>query len=91
MAEILRIGFAGLGEAATRVLPQISRLPYIKLAAAADLRKSAREAFQEEFHGAAYDSIEESAEAGMSMRSMSGLPTSSTRNTPSSPWKTGNT
>jgi len=59
MAEILRIGFAGLGEAATRVLPQISRLPYIKLAAAADLRKSAREAFQEEFHGAAYDSIEE--------------------------------
>jgi predicted dehydrogenase len=59
MAEILRIGFAGLGEAATRVLPQISKLPIIKLAAAADLRRDALERFREEFKAEVYPSIEE--------------------------------
>ena len=59
MANVLRLGFAGLGEAATRVLPEIAELPYVKVTAAADLRKSAREKFQQDFHGEAYESIEQ--------------------------------
>jgi phthalate 4,5-cis-dihydrodiol dehydrogenase len=59
MAEVLRIGFAGLGEAATRVLPEIVELPYIKITAAADARESARKKFREEFGGQAYESVED--------------------------------
>jgi len=59
MPNVLKIGFAGLGEAATRVLPEIVHLPYIKVTAAADARKRAREKFREEFGGHAYESVEE--------------------------------
>lgn len=59
MPDILKIGFAGLGEAATRVLPEIVQLPYIKITAAADARERAREKFCEEFGGHAYESVEE--------------------------------
>src|SRR5687768_9513547 len=59
MNEILRLGFAGLGEAATRVLPEIVKLPYIKVAAAADSRPNALETFREEFGGETYQSAEE--------------------------------
>lgn len=59
MAETLRMGFAGLGAAATQVLPEISELPYIKLTAAADLRTDALERFQEEFDAEVYTSVEE--------------------------------
>lgn len=57
--EILRLGFAGLGEAATLVLPEILDLPYIKVTAAADLRKDALERFQAELKGRVYSSVEE--------------------------------
>ncbi len=59
MAKVLRLGFAGLGEAATRVLPEIAALSYIKVTAAVDLRKNALETFQQEFKGEAYESIEQ--------------------------------
>jgi len=46
MPDILKMGFAGLGEAATRVLPEIVHLPYIKVTATADARKRARPAWE---------------------------------------------
>jgi len=58
MAEVLRLGFAGLGEAATLVLPEISRLPYISVTAAADLRPEARDRFRQEFEGDAFESVD---------------------------------
>ncbi len=57
--KVLRLGFAGLGEAASRVLPEIAALPYIKLTAAADLRRNALETFRQDFQGEAYESIEQ--------------------------------
>ncbi|HEY2990461.1 MAG TPA: Gfo/Idh/MocA family oxidoreductase, partial [Candidatus Binatia bacterium] len=59
MAQILRLGFAGLGEAATRVLPEIVHLPEIRITAAADTRPRAREKFKEEFGGEVYATLEE--------------------------------
>ena len=59
MAEVLRLGFVGLGEAATMVLPDVLELPFIKVTAAADLRKDARERFQQELNGKVFESIEE--------------------------------
>lgn len=59
MNEVLRLGFAGLGEAATRVLPEIHKLPYIKITAAADQRAAALATFREEFGGKTYQSVEE--------------------------------
>ena len=59
MEKTLKLGFAGLGEAATRVLPEISALPYIKITAAADLRANALETFRQNYQGESYDSIEE--------------------------------
>jgi phthalate 4,5-cis-dihydrodiol dehydrogenase len=35
MSQVLRLGFAGLGMAAGRLIPEIARLPFIKLTAAA--------------------------------------------------------
>ena len=63
MNEILRLGFAGLGEAATRVLPEIVRLPHVKVTAAADARPNALETFRDEFGGATYRSVEEMVRA----------------------------
>ncbi len=59
MSEVLRLGFAGLGEAATMVLPDVLELPFIKVTAAADLRKDARERFRQELNGKVFESIEE--------------------------------
>lgn len=59
MAQVLRLGFAGLGEAAIRVLPEIVQLPCIKVTAAADPRKHALERFRDEFGGGTYESVEE--------------------------------
>jgi len=59
MDKVLRMGFAGLGEAATRVLPEIAELPYIKVSAAADTRRLALEKFKQEFGGEVYESFEE--------------------------------
>ena len=59
MAEILRMGFVGLSMEATKVLTQIAGLPNIKLAAAADAKRtSALERFGAEFAAETYDSIE---------------------------------
>ncbi len=55
--KVLRLGFAGLGEAATRVLPEIAGLPYVKVTAAADLRKNALETFRQDFQGEAHESV----------------------------------
>jgi len=53
------MGFAGLGEAATRVLPEIVQLPYVKVTAAADTRATARDKFLAEFRGEVYETLEE--------------------------------
>ncbi|HLY65788.1 MAG TPA: Gfo/Idh/MocA family oxidoreductase, partial [Chloroflexota bacterium] len=59
MAEVLRLGFAGLGEAATLVLPEIKQLPHIQVTAAADVRTPALERFRSEFGGEIYGSVED--------------------------------
>lgn len=59
MSRILRLGIAGLGEAATEFLPAYSRHPHAKLVACADLRAVARERFERDFGARSYESIEE--------------------------------
>lgn len=59
MSQILRMGMAGLGVASTQILPPLSNLPYIKITAAADVRKDALEKFREEYHAEVFDSVEE--------------------------------
>jgi len=59
MADIMRLGFAGLGEAATLVVPEVAQLPYIQLTAAADMRQSARERFEKEYEAAVFPTVEE--------------------------------
>ena len=59
MAEILRMGFAGLSMDATKVLTQVAGLPNIKLAAAADAKRTAAlDRFSADFDAETYDSIE---------------------------------
>jgi len=59
MSDVLRMGFAGLSMDATKVLTQIAGLPNIKLAAAADAkRSSALERFGADFGAETYDNIE---------------------------------
>jgi phthalate 4,5-cis-dihydrodiol dehydrogenase len=58
VADVLRLGFAGLGMAAGRLISEIAQLPYIRLTAAADLRESALDTFQQQFHAEAYGSVE---------------------------------
>jgi phthalate 4,5-cis-dihydrodiol dehydrogenase len=55
----LRLGMAGLGVASTQVLPGVERFPGAVIAAAADLRVSAREAFTRKYNSPAYASVEE--------------------------------
>ena len=62
-SQRLRLGFAGLGMAAGRLIPEIARLPYIQLTAAADLRAHALERFHEEFKADVYNSVEEMCES----------------------------
>lgn len=57
-APILRLGIAGLGVGSTYVLNGLKGFANARIAAAADLRASAREAFQLQYHGPAYDSVE---------------------------------
>jgi phthalate 4,5-cis-dihydrodiol dehydrogenase len=59
MAEILKMGFAGLSMDATKVLTQVAGLPNIKLAAAADAKRTAAlDRFSADFNAETYDSIE---------------------------------
>ncbi|HLG70306.1 MAG TPA: Gfo/Idh/MocA family oxidoreductase [Chloroflexota bacterium] len=57
--KTLRLGMAGLGVASTMVLPGVEKFPHAKIAAAADLRESARKAFEQKYGGRTYASIEE--------------------------------
>ena len=59
MPDVLRLGVAGLGMGAGRVIPKIAELPFIKLAAGADVRKHALEQFHDEFGGDTFTSIED--------------------------------
>jgi len=58
MSEILRLGMAGLGVASTQILPPISRLPFIKISAAADTRADAVAKFREQYQAEGYATIE---------------------------------
>jgi len=55
----LRIGIAGLGQAAASTLPEILSHPHIKLTAGADLRPEARDKFSTEFGGKVYQRVED--------------------------------
>jgi phthalate 4,5-cis-dihydrodiol dehydrogenase len=57
--EPLRLGIAGLGVASTMVLPGVEKYGNARIAAAADLRESARDAFRQKYGGRTYASIEE--------------------------------
>lgn len=56
---VLRLGIAGLGRAATSMLPSLVAHPRVKITAAADLRKEAREKFQTEFQAEVYERVED--------------------------------
>lgn len=55
--RVLRIGVAGLGEAATEFLPGYHRHPLVRLSACADPRPAARERFTRDFGGRAYSDV----------------------------------
>ena len=59
MAEILRLGIAGIGMGAGRVIPEIASLPFIKITAGADRRRHALDVFQEEFGAETYENVED--------------------------------
>jgi phthalate 4,5-cis-dihydrodiol dehydrogenase len=54
---------AGLGVASTQILPPISALPYVKIAAAADTRAEALAKFREVYHGETFTSVEAMCES----------------------------
>ena len=53
------MGMAGLGVASTQILPSVSKLPYIKIAAAADVRQEALAKFHKEYDAEVFTSFEE--------------------------------
>jgi phthalate 4,5-cis-dihydrodiol dehydrogenase len=53
------MGMAGLGVASTQILPAVSRLPYLQITAAADVRADALAKFRKEYDAAAFTSVEE--------------------------------
>jgi predicted dehydrogenase len=53
------MGMAGLGVASTQILPPVSKLPYVKIAAAADVRPDALAKFQKEYGAEVFTSFEE--------------------------------
>jgi predicted dehydrogenase len=59
LGDVLRIGIAGLGEATTEFLPDYVKHPKVKVTAAADFRQAARDRFQQEVKGKAYQTFEE--------------------------------
>ena len=54
----IKLGMAGLGIGGGMILKAAERMPEVDIFAAADLRESARSAFQSRFEGRAYDSVE---------------------------------
>lgn len=59
MERRLKVGVIGLGRVAIGITRALSRSPQFELVAAADLRPPARQAFQDLYHGRAYESAEE--------------------------------
>jgi phthalate 4,5-cis-dihydrodiol dehydrogenase len=53
------LGIAGLGVASTQILPPISKLPFIKITAAADTRADAVAKFRAQYRAEGYASVEE--------------------------------
>jgi len=58
LKRVLSLGIAGLGVASTQILPPIAKLPYIKIAAAADTRSDALAKFRETYQGKTFTSID---------------------------------
>src|SRR5439155_16620064 len=54
----IKLGMAGLGIGGGMILKAAERMPEVDIFAAADLRESARSAFQARFEGRAYDSVQ---------------------------------
>ncbi len=63
MAAELRVGVAGLGSVAAQILPSFREVPGVRLAAAADLRKDARDAFRKSYDLPAYADVAEMCRA----------------------------
>ena len=59
MASVLRVGVVGLGVASTQILPFIEKLPFVKVTAAADVRKDAVEGFKSRYQAEGFHSIED--------------------------------
>jgi phthalate 4,5-cis-dihydrodiol dehydrogenase len=59
----LRMGMAGLGVASTQILPAVSRLPYLQITAAADLRSDALAKFRKQYDAETYTSVEQMCES----------------------------
>ncbi|HEY2990894.1 MAG TPA: Gfo/Idh/MocA family oxidoreductase [Candidatus Binatia bacterium] len=59
----LRMGIAGLGMASRQILPYFEKIPHIRAAAAADIRKESLKAFQEKYAGKVFASVEEMCES----------------------------
>jgi phthalate 4,5-cis-dihydrodiol dehydrogenase len=53
------MGMAGLGVASTQILSAVSRVPYLKIAAAADLRTDALTKFRKEYDAQVFNSVDE--------------------------------
>lgn len=58
MSKVLRLGIAGLGVASTQILPPISALPFVKITAAADVRKDALSKFRTAYGAEIFTSVE---------------------------------
>jgi phthalate 4,5-cis-dihydrodiol dehydrogenase len=54
----LRMGMAGLGVASTQILPPVAKLPYVKIAAASDLRADALAKFRKEYDAEVFTDFE---------------------------------
>jgi phthalate 4,5-cis-dihydrodiol dehydrogenase len=57
------MGMAGLGVASTQILPPVAKLPYVKIAAAADTRRDALEKFRQEYGAEVFTSFEAMCES----------------------------
>jgi phthalate 4,5-cis-dihydrodiol dehydrogenase len=60
----LRIGVAGLGAASRQILPHIEQMPEMELAAAADIRPDALQAFESRYRRKAFASVEAMCASG---------------------------
>ena len=55
----MNVGIIGLGSAGAGALPAMARMPYVKLAAAADVNERALQTFRDRYGGRTYSSAEE--------------------------------